>query len=152
MKNRRILTLIIVVVFVLTTLTYSGSKNQSLPVARAEVQVKINNKEVKCQTGDDGHFGLYFSDINSIQTMGPDINVFFTVRPPKNFRQKVQDKRAFIRVSKSEGPYFELVLLFNPETGKFHIERDLSVKSTFKRDKGDATKVGDKYMGTVAHF
>ncbi|MBC7362612.1 MAG: hypothetical protein H5U06_10105 [Candidatus Aminicenantes bacterium] len=160
MKKRKILSGSLLILFTMFFVHQLLSQSQPLAVAGAEVQVKINNKTVKCGTDENGHFGILFSDIKAIETAGPDINVFFTIKPPKNFKNRINDNRAFIGLSKSEGPYFELVLYYNPSSGKFTVERDISTKSQptsnkpqgIKRGKGDATKVGDKYMGTVAHF
>ncbi|HEK85825.1 MAG: hypothetical protein ACPLZD_00190 [Candidatus Saccharicenans sp.] len=155
MKGKNFLRWLVVASLFWLAAAKSFAQNQSFPVAGAEVQVKINDRAVKCHTGEDGHFGLLFSDIKAIETKGPDINVFFTIKPPKNFKLKVQEKRTFIRVSKDDGPYFELVLSFDPSSGKFVVKRDNSIKGKptgIKREKGDASKVGDKYMPQVAHF
>ncbi|ROL57119.1 hypothetical protein D9V86_12455 [Bacteroidetes/Chlorobi group bacterium ChocPot_Mid] len=64
-------------------------------------------------------------------------------------------------LKQSDAPYYEFTLLYDksknqllikPNTNIQQRESKIKLQKGVNREKGDASKVGDKYMGQVAHF
>lgn len=125
-------------------------------ISNAKLTLELNGKRSQCITNEKGEFAILISDTSKYSSLlhFNIINVEF----PKEFQKHSTKSNFFIKVKNA--PYFEFVLFY--KQGKLPEEVELIIKekpgTKFmgnekpRREKGDASKVGEKYMGQVAHF
>lgn len=134
------------------------SANLSEPVPGAEITVEqVPGPTIvkTCKTTKDGEFAISISNIDEFQGKDTkEIRFLITFKQVDKTKFKTAETKIPLTLEKSDGPFYELVVMYDKESNKVVIERNKHTKDSqgVRREKGDASKVGDKYMGQVAHF
>lgn len=108
-----------------------------------------------CKTGENGEFDISISNIDEFQGKESSVCKFMvTIKTDNKSKFKAKETKIPLTLNKSEGPFYEFVVVYNKGEDKFFIEQvnEIIKSAGIKRQKGDASKTGDKYMGQVAHF
>ncbi len=136
------------------------------PIAGAKLTMILSSsKSGTITTGQKGTFGIHFSNLDEVQGKNNStITLKITITPPMGFKYQFNENNLELVLKKSEGPYYEFTLLFQPkadsEFGNFLIKpnKNFSImvpdttKKGAKQGKGSAVKTGDSYQGEVMHF
>ncbi len=131
-------------------------------VANAKLTISFKGRTAICTTNQDGQFAISLSDTSQTFKNINEQIASVDVSLPKTFNKKVTTTKLYIKLKKEKAPYYEFVLGYkirnaNNQDVELVIEEINSIKASGKnkpirRTKGDPKKIGDKYMGQVAHF
>ena len=119
-----------------------------------------------CKTGENGEFDISISNLDEFQGKESIVCKFMvTIKTDNKSKFKAKESQIPLTLNKSDGPFYEFVVVYDKANDKFIIEQVSEIiksvdnppksndkKEKIRRQKGDASKTGDKYMGQVAHF
>ncbi len=164
---RSIIKIIAFVLFILF-LSFNFSFSQSsahLKIANAKLTISFKGKIANCITNENGEFAISLSDTSKTFLDATIQTASIKVELPQDFKGKVKNRSLIVQLKKENAPYYEFILyskkgkepideveLVCEQIEKNQTKSQPQKKNEIKRGKGDASKIGDKYMGQVAHF
>jgi hypothetical protein len=170
MKTKLVFFLALLAGFVLfSSLSFSQEKSKghnTAPVPGAKLTIEFKGKTAYCRTNGKGEFAIYLPDTSKTFIEAKEYKAILTVDLPNNFKESADNKTLNYMLKQSDAPYYEFTLLYDksknqllikPNTNiqqresKIKLQKGL-IKARWNRENGDASKVGDKYQGEVAHF
>jgi len=141
-----------------------GFEKKKNALSNVKLTIELNGKTAYCTTNENGEFFISLSEPTKIFNDASVVTAVVTVQQPTNSKMKVLDTKFSIKLKKDNAPLYKFILYYEPvgtkdEEMKVKVEceevSNITVKANsqgIKREKGDASKVGDKYIGDVAHF
>jgi hypothetical protein len=167
MKTKFFFYLALLVGFVLfNSLSFSQEKSKghnTAPVPGARLTIEFKGKTAYCTTNEKGEFAIYLPDTSKTFIEAKEHKAILTVDLPNNFKETADNKTLNYMLKQSDAPYYEFTLLYDKSKNQLLIKPNTNIQQReskiklqkgvhIHREKGDASKVGDKYMGQVAHF
>lgn len=145
--------------------TSSFAQNSSIMpvVPNAKIEISFKGKKAYCNTNGKGEFAIYLPDTSKTFIKAKEYQAILTIDLPNIFKDSANNKILNYMLKQSEAPYWEFTLFYDKGKKQLVIRPNNNIKDRegkimvqknqgTKREKGDASKVGDKYQGEVAHF
>lgn len=143
--------LLIIFLSLISFSKFSAQSSNLEKVTDAVLQININGKVEKCKTDNTGKFAISFSNESYFSTNKIEASVKVV---SSNHKKSSNDISIKLTLIKNENLYYEFILEYDNVKRNYVIteQNDIKGNPQIKRGKGDPSKVGDKYMGQVAHF
>ena len=159
----------LVIQLFLNSASIAQVKTDVVTIPNAKLTIEFKGKTAYCRTNEKGEFAIYLPDTSKTFIEAKEYKAILTVDLPKepakldmpNLKGNAINKTLNYMLKQSDAPYYEFTLFYDksknqllikPNTNIQQRESKIKAQEGVHREKGDPTKVGDKYEGEVAHF